>query len=206
RGPISRRFCRSSWRSRPSMCGTPHLLTTFRSWPAPCGPSLASLWVGGSSRIHQRWERPSVFWSQTGARLEGSFGTCVSVGYRDRIDAPGGYTTMRYWKLSAQIAMLAIAAANLGAVRADAATNWYAAPDGRPTGQGTLQAPWDLTTALAGGPTKTEVKPGDTIWLRGGTYTGRFNSTLTGTAGAPITVRQYPGERAILDKASGTVT
>ena len=41
--------------------------------------------------------------------------------------------------------------------------------------------------------------PGDTIWLRGGTYKGTFTSVLTGTPDEPIIVRQYPGERAILD-------
>jgi hypothetical protein len=42
------------------------------------------------------------------------------------------------------------------------------------------------------------VKPGDTIWLRGGTYDGLWVSRLKGTAAAPIIVRQYPGERAVL--------
>jgi hypothetical protein len=42
-------------------------------------------------------------------------------------------------------------------------------------------------------------QPGDTIWLRGGTYLGAFTSQLTGTAAAPIVVRGYPGERATLD-------
>ncbi len=79
---------------------------------------------------------------------------------------------------------------------------WYVAPNGNPKGQGTQASPWDLATALAQGPGKTEVKPGDTIWLRGGRYTGEFVSTLNGREGAPVIVRQYPGERAILDKAS----
>src|SRR5581483_2945183 len=35
--------------------------------------------------------------------------------------------------------------------------------------------------------------PGDTIWLRGGTYSGSFTSSLTG-----VTVRGYPGEAARL--------
>jgi len=43
------------------------------------------------------------------------------------------------------------------------------------------------------------VQPGDTIWLRGGTYAGTFSSGLTGSASAPVVVRQYPGERATLD-------
>lgn len=50
------------------------------------------------------------------------------------------------------------------------------------------------------------VKPGDTIYLRGGTY--RLDTSpepdtsywgVTGTAAAPITVRPAPGERAIID-------
>jgi hypothetical protein len=42
------------------------------------------------------------------------------------------------------------------------------------------------------------VKPGATIYLRGGSYKGAFSSGLNGTSAAPITVRNYPGERAIL--------
>jgi len=49
------------------------------------------------------------------------------------------------------------------------------------------------------------VRPGDTIWLRGGTYRGTFASSLTGTAGAPVKVRQYPGERATLDGGPANV-
>src|SRR5690606_19111477 len=40
---------------------------------------------------------------------------------------------------------------------------------------------------------------GDTIWLRGGTYVGRFDSRLAGTASQPIIVRNYNNERVILD-------
>jgi hypothetical protein len=78
---------------------------------------------------------------------------------------------------------------------------WYVAPEGSSLGEGTLDSPWDLPTALAGGPSRAEVKPGDTIWLRGGVYAGTFVSTLTGMSEAPIIVRQYPGERAIIDRA-----
>jgi hypothetical protein len=52
-------------------------------------------------------------------------------------------------------------------------------------------------TALAGG--RGTVQPGDTIWLLGGVYAGRFDGTLSGTSAAPIVVRQYPGERATID-------
>jgi len=76
---------------------------------------------------------------------------------------------------------------------------FYAAPPpgGTPGGDGSRGRPWDLATALAGG--RGAVQPGDTIWLRGGVYVGRFDGTLTGTSAAPIVVRQYPGERATID-------
>jgi hypothetical protein len=84
-----------------------------------------------------------------------------------------------------------------------AVLGWYAAPTGSSAGDGSRQ-PWDLATALHGGNGK--VQPGDTVWLRGGTYTSAtpINSTLTGTASAPVVVRQYPGERAILDASGAT--
>lgn len=78
---------------------------------------------------------------------------------------------------------------------------WYVAPQGSSKGQGTQNSPWDLAGALGQGP-NGKVKPGDTIWLRAGRYTGTFLSTLNGKENAPIIVRSYPGERVIIDKAS----
>jgi hypothetical protein len=78
---------------------------------------------------------------------------------------------------------------------------WYVAPQGRPTGLGTLASPWDLATALAGGPSRNTVLPGDTILVRGGTYAGSFRCDLKGTEAAPIVVRNFAGERVILDNA-----
>src|SRR5207247_4758577 len=74
---------------------------------------------------------------------------------------------------------------------------WFAAPTGSSGGDGSRR-PWDLQTALQGGAGK--VQPGDTVWLRGGTYTSAtpIYSTLAGSASAPVVVRQYPGEQAIL--------
>ncbi|HEV8400740.1 MAG TPA: Ig-like domain-containing protein [Gemmatimonadales bacterium] len=74
---------------------------------------------------------------------------------------------------------------------------WYAAPTGTSGGDGSVARPWDLATALRGGGGK--IRPGDTLWLRGGSYLGAYSSTLAGTAAAPIVVRQYPGERATID-------
>jgi hypothetical protein len=74
---------------------------------------------------------------------------------------------------------------------------WYAAPNGSSSGAGTMSSPWGLATALAGA--GGTVQPGDTIWLRGGTYTGKQVSTVAGVSGKPVVIRQYPGERATLD-------
>ena len=43
------------------------------------------------------------------------------------------------------------------------------------------------------------VAPGDTIWLRGGLYSGVFESTLMGEPDKPIVVRAFPGERVTID-------
>ncbi len=75
-------------------------------------------------------------------------------------------------------------------------TGFYAAPDGQPQGDGTLERPWDLQTALDQPPV---VQAGATLWLRGGTYLGAFVSRLHGTDSAEITIRPYRAERAILD-------
>jgi hypothetical protein len=76
---------------------------------------------------------------------------------------------------------------------------WYVAPTGTSNGDGTLQSPLDLATALGA---SSPAQPGDTIWLGGGLYSGNFTSYLTGTATAPIVVRQMPGERATLDSGA----
>jgi len=74
--------------------------------------------------------------------------------------------------------------------------DFYVSPSGSTSGNGSVTSPWSLAAALA---QPAAVKPGDTIWLRGGTYQGTFWSNLNGTASAPIIVRQYPGEGAIID-------
>ena len=76
------------------------------------------------------------------------------------------------------------------------AAEFFVSPGGSGSNSGAAASPWDLATALSH---PAVVKPGDTIWLRGGTYRGTFTSRLTGTSANPILVRQYPGERATID-------
>ncbi len=87
---------------------------------------------------------------------------------------------------------------------AGSGNQWYAAPNGSPHGDGSRSNPWDLATALAG---PSSVRPGDTIWLRSGTYGDSrtiFHSRLKGTSAKPVIVRQYPGERATIDGGLAT--
>src|SRR5690348_6415686 len=74
---------------------------------------------------------------------------------------------------------------------------FYVSPGGSPGGDGSRGRPWDLATALRAGAAR--VQPGDTIWLLGGVYHGAFRSSVSGAPGAPVVVRQYPGERAVID-------
>ena len=79
---------------------------------------------------------------------------------------------------------------------------YYVSPAGTSGGDGSVDRPWNLATALAGAAGK--VQPGDTVWLRSGTYRGEFVSTVSGSAGKPVVFRQYPGEHALID-AAGSV-
>lgn len=119
--------------------------------------------------------------------------------------------------------VLAAAAVGLAAGRAGAETSYRShpptralpAPSNRPMDRGpaffvdpvkgddrhdgTEQKPWKtINRALKqrqGGP----LKPGDTLYLRGGTYYECVTVTVRGTAEGPITVRSYPGELAVID-------
>ena len=98
----------------------------------------------------------------------------------------------------------------------------YAAPEGKPAGPGTKEAPYDLLTVLTGKVTK----PGDVVWMKEGVYpapektievdvkdergkpTGEktkstqriaFVSELRGTEAAPVILRAAPGARVSLD-------
>jgi len=74
---------------------------------------------------------------------------------------------------------------------------WYVAVNGTSTNAGTMASPWSLAHALT---QPSGVRPGDTIWVRGGTYKQYdWTSKLIGTSSAPIVVRAYPGERAAIE-------
>ena len=102
------------------------------------------------------------------------------------------------------------------------ATEWYAAPSGTNycKGVGSFIDPWDVHTVLWNtvytNQTSHPIQPGDTVWLRGGTYIGHsqtINTTnmfttwlsglegrpLSGTEAQPIILRSYLDEIPIFD-------
>lgn len=59
---------------------------------------------------------------------------------------------------------------------------------------GSLQKPWKTLQHSV-----KRLKPGETLYLRGGTYYEKVRLTRSGTAEAPIVVASYPGELAVID-------
>ncbi len=81
---------------------------------------------------------------------------------------------------------------------------WYVATDGRAEGEGTKDSPWDPESTLVG---RQKVEPGDTVWIRGGTYkhpdrklgSPGYVVRLAGEEEKPIHVRAVPGQRVTID-------
>src|SRR5688572_1031132 len=81
--------------------------------------------------------------------------------------------------------------------------DWFASPTAGMSGTGSLANPWPLPVALN---QTANIKPGDTLYLRGGVYPGPgFVSTLAGTANSYVTVRSYPGEWAVISDRGNRV-
>ena len=84
------------------------------------------------------------------------------------------------------------------------AQDWYVSPDGAAPNAGNAAAPWDITSALSG---SKNVAPGDTIWLKAGTYkypdrdanSYGYAVKLAGTKENPIVVRGESGKRVTID-------
>src|SRR5262245_8361375 len=91
-----------------------------------------------------------------------------------------------------------------------ARNQWYVSTTGistnAGTNAGTIDNPWSLSFAAGGADGR--IVPGDTVWVRGGTYSSQtgFNITVSGTATHKVTFKQYPDETAILDGAIAEFT
>jgi hypothetical protein len=76
-------------------------------------------------------------------------------------------------------------------------STYFVDPNGNDTsGDGSMGSPWKTIPKAV-----TAVAAGDTIYVRGGTYTytTTINLTASGTSGAKFNLFAYPGERPILD-------
>ena len=93
-------------------------------------------------------------------------------------------------RLSASLVLIGAALS----AQVSVAANYYVATNGEDTNAGTLAAP--LKTI---GKAQTKIKPGDTIFIRGGVYVEAVRLTVSGTAFAPIKLRAYKRERPVLD-------
>ena len=75
---------------------------------------------------------------------------------------------------------------------------YFVSTTGNNANAGTELAPWRYLSYAY-----TRVVPGDTVYVRGGSYTSESHSVdfvnKTGTATAKYTFRAYPGEIPILD-------
>ena len=71
--------------------------------------------------------------------------------------------------------------------------SYYLSPTGSDSAAGTYAAPWKTITAAA-----AKMGAGDVAYLRGGTYSGQVQISVSGTAAAPITFTAFPGESPIL--------
>jgi hypothetical protein len=74
----------------------------------------------------------------------------------------------------------------------------YVSPNGSDKNSGSKQHPW--RTVQRG---LNALRPGWTLYVRGGTYRRDLIMRRAGNAGAPITVRNYPGEHVVIRGSGG---
>ncbi len=75
---------------------------------------------------------------------------------------------------------------------------YYVAPGGSDDNPGTLSQPWQTI-----GQANATLQPGDTVYVRAGTYNERIAPADSGQEGRPITYAAYPGEEVILAGEDG---
>nr|NQU94412.1 T9SS type A sorting domain-containing protein [Bacteroidota bacterium] len=82
-----------------------------------------------------------------------------------------------------------------------AQTNWHVTVDGSPSGEGSIQSPWDIVTGLDN---PDGVLPGDTIFIHEGVYRGFFVVEQYGEEAAPVVIMPYDREIVVLEGTGST--
>lgn len=100
---------------------------------------------------------------------------------------------MRFGKVAIAVALFSLVSA------AAHATTYYVSTSGNDANAGTLAAPFATVTKATG-----FVKPGDTVYVRGGIYHQSAYMKGVGTSSARIVYSSYPGETAIFDGVGTT--
>ena len=78
-----------------------------------------------------------------------------------------------------------------------AGNSYYMSTTGSDSNTGSITSPWKTIASAS-----AKLKPGDTLYVRGGTYTGQGGyiwNSVSGTSTAPITLKAYPGETPVFD-------
>ena len=78
---------------------------------------------------------------------------------------------------------------------------FFVAVNGHPNNPGTFTQPWALDTAFR--MPASRLTGGDTVWIRGGKYSGTYILDADGTVSKPLVYQAYPGERVVLDSYTG---
>ncbi|OQW46964.1 MAG: hypothetical protein A4S09_16095 [Proteobacteria bacterium SG_bin7] len=91
---------------------------------------------------------------------------------------------------------------SMGSLSQAEAANYYMSPTGKDTNPGTLGLPWRTLGKLRS--VQSMLRPGDTVYFRGGNYIVTsadrhyYSLGAVGTASAPITYKNYQNEKPVL--------
>ena len=102
---------------------------------------------------------------------------------------------LKLWFLLTALSVIYIFISSLPTQASTTAKIYYVAPNGNNNDPGTINKPWRHINYAT---TNNIVKPGDTIYVRGGTYPEYIPQQISGTQGKYITYRNYPGETPII--------
>jgi hypothetical protein len=92
------------------------------------------------------------------------------------------------------LALFFVGINSVNTVSADSPTTYYVATTGSDENPGTFEKPF-----LTIGKAATVVVPGDTVYIRGGTYYEQVTLTTSGSQNKPITWEGYGNETVIID-------
>lgn len=126
-----------------------------------------------------------------------------NIAWYKRWHETGHHKTVHYGVLFLAIAFAMALIMSSNPVKAVNST-YYISPTGSDTASGTITAPWKTFQKLQ----TAGINPGDTIYVRGGTYTSNAGNNadvhfqigpLNGTQAQPINILAYPGEKPIFN-------